>query len=77
MSKCRFSYIEQGDPISLQEFNNNSSEMEPGYHGFVDTAIQALLKVRLFVNTVPLLYNISKYIFFFSQFRKNQNIFNI
>lgn len=47
MNKCRFSYIEQGDPISLQEFNNNSSETEPGYHGFVDTAIQALLKVRL------------------------------
>lgn len=52
MSKCRFSYIEQGDPISLQEFNNNSSETEPGYHGFVDTAIQALLKVRHFVNRV-------------------------
>ena len=50
MSKCRFSYIEQGDPISLQEFNNNSSETEPGYHGFLDTAIQALLKVRHFVN---------------------------
>ncbi|XP_063414652.1 rho GTPase-activating protein 7-like isoform X2 [Mytilus trossulus] len=44
MSKCRFSYIEQGDPISLQEFNNNSSETEPGYQAFVENSIQGLLK---------------------------------
>lgn len=45
MSKCRFSYIEQGDPVPLEEFNRRSSEDDQlAYHNFVDTAIQGLLK---------------------------------
>lgn len=45
MSKCRFSYIEQGDPVSLEEFNKRSSEDDQlGYHNYMDTAIQGLLK---------------------------------
>jgi hypothetical protein len=45
MSKCRFSYIEQGDPVSLEDFNKRSSEDEQlGYQNFMDTAIQGLLK---------------------------------
>lgn len=45
MSKCRFSYIEQGDPVSLEEFNKRSSEEDQlAYHTYVDTAIQGLLK---------------------------------
>ncbi|XP_061165174.1 rho GTPase-activating protein 7-like isoform X2 [Saccostrea echinata] len=45
MSKCRFSYIEQGDPVSLEEFNKRSSQDgQLEYQAYVDTAIQGLLK---------------------------------
>ncbi|XP_062593844.1 rho GTPase-activating protein 7-like [Saccostrea cucullata] len=61
MSKCRFSYIEQGDPVSLEEFNRRSSQDDQlEYQAYVDTAIQGLLKESrdkfkgwVSVNSVP------------------------
>ncbi|KAK3099831.1 hypothetical protein FSP39_010437 [Pinctada imbricata] len=44
MSKCRFSYIEQGDPVSLDEFNKRSEDEDAGYQTYCENAIQALLK---------------------------------
>ena len=44
MSKCRFSYIEQGDPVSIEEFNKRSDEEETGHQTYVENAIQGLLK---------------------------------
>ncbi|KAJ8298015.1 hypothetical protein KUTeg_024546 [Tegillarca granosa] len=44
MSKCRFSYIEQGDPVSLDEFYKKSLDDEQGYQTYVDNSIQGLLK---------------------------------
>jgi len=43
----RFSYIEQGNPVTMEEFSIRSTEDTPGYQSDVDTCIQGLLKVKI------------------------------
>ncbi|KAL5011439.1 hypothetical protein ScPMuIL_009990 [Solemya velum] len=44
MKNCRFSYIEQGDPIPFDDFNKKNEDDEPGYMSYVNSCIQGLLK---------------------------------
>ena len=49
MMKCEFSYIEQGDPVSLEDLSNNSGEIgNCGYKQYVDNCFAGLLQVVLF-----------------------------
>ncbi len=47
MMKCRFSYIEQGDPVSLEQLSQNISDpgIEDGYHAYLDNCFAGLLQV--------------------------------
>ncbi len=47
LSKCRLSYIELGDPVSIEELGKRTQD--PGtsnYTGYIESCIQGLLKVR-------------------------------
>ncbi|OWF48936.1 uncharacterized protein LOC110452430 isoform X2 [Mizuhopecten yessoensis] len=44
LSKCRFSYIEQGNPVTMEEYTMRSTEDTPGYQSDVETCIQGLQK---------------------------------
>ncbi|XP_033742751.1 uncharacterized protein LOC117329118 isoform X2 [Pecten maximus] len=44
LSKCRFSYIEQGNPVTMEEYKMRSTEDVPGYQSDVETCIQGLQK---------------------------------
>eukprot|EP00794_Sanderia_malayensis_P006972 gene6972-7757_t len=46
MMKCRFSYIEQGDPVSLEHLSQNNSDpgIEDGYHAYLDNCFAGLLQ---------------------------------
>ena len=47
MMKCRFSYIEQGDPVFLENLSQNLSDpgIEDGYHSYLDNCFAGLLQV--------------------------------
>ncbi|XP_060065888.1 uncharacterized protein LOC132546194 [Ylistrum balloti] len=44
LNKCRFSYIEQGNPVTMEEYTMRSTEDTPGYQSDVETCIQGLQK---------------------------------
>jgi len=45
MMKCEFSYIEQGDPVSLEDLSNNNGETgNSGYRQYVDNCFTGLLQ---------------------------------
>lgn len=47
ISKCRLSYIEQGDPVAINELGKKRSDgTYADYTAHIDTCIQGLLKVR-------------------------------
>ena len=49
LSKCRLSYIEQGDPVAIHELGKRRSDGSfADYTAYIDTCIQGLLKVRSF-----------------------------
>lgn len=44
--KCQFSYIEQGDPVSLEQFSSDLTETEEGgYQLYIDNCFAGLLQV--------------------------------
>ena len=47
LSKCRFSYIEQGDPVPLAELGRkrSSDDVSADHSGYMEACIQGLLKV--------------------------------
>ena len=47
MMKCQFTYIEQGDPVPLEELGQNNSDpvADDGYHGYLDNCFSGLLEV--------------------------------
>ena len=48
MMKCHFSYIEQGNPVSLEEFSNiNADTGDRGYQLYVDNCFTGLLQVSV------------------------------
>ena len=62
LSKCRFSYIEQGDPVPLEELGrkrssaaaadaSDSGDVSADHAGYMESCVQGLLKV----SNVPLL----------------------
>ena len=47
LSKCRLSYIELGDPVSIEELGKRTQDPgSAGYKGYIESCIQGLLKVR-------------------------------
>ena len=57
LSKCRFSYIEQGDPVPLEELGrkrssaaadgaSDSGDVSADHAGYMESCVQGLLKVR-------------------------------
>lgn len=47
MMKCQFSYIEQGDPVSLDQFSNDHSDNDvAGYQTYIDNCFAGLLQVN-------------------------------
>ena len=49
MMKCRFSYIEQGDPVALECLGQNLADpgIEEGYHAYLDNCFSGLLLVSI------------------------------
>lgn len=49
MMKCQFSYIEQGDPVALEELGANHVDpgVDEGYHSYIDNCFAGLVQVRL------------------------------
>ena len=48
MMKCHFSYIEQGNPVSLEELSNiNADTGDKGYQLYVENCFTGLLQVSL------------------------------
>ena len=43
MMKCKFSYIEQGEPVSLEELGDGNANED--YHSYLETCIASILKV--------------------------------
>ncbi len=47
LNKCRLSYIEQGDPVPLQELGMRHFDDESADHvAYIESCIQGMLKVR-------------------------------
>ncbi|XP_074651788.1 rho GTPase-activating protein 7-like isoform X2 [Tubulanus polymorphus] len=44
LKKCRFSYIEQGDPSTLEELCKTLSDGKPNYPSYIESCIQGVLK---------------------------------
>ena len=54
MMKSQFSYIEQGDPVSLEELGQNIVDpgVDDGYHSYIDNCFAGLLQVCFLVNII-------------------------
>ena len=61
MMKSQFSYIEQGDPVPLDELGSNNIDpgVDDGYHAYIDNCFAGLVQVlnslreNLFKNIYP------------------------
>ena len=47
MMKCKFSYIEQGEPVGLQDLGKCDGCENDDYRSYLDTCIASILKVRI------------------------------
>lgn len=45
MMKCNFSYIEQGEPVTLQELGTTDGCSNEDYNSYLETCIASVLKV--------------------------------
>lgn len=50
MMKCKFSYIEQGEPVSLEELGRvDDGYSNEDYRCYLDTCLASLLKVNAYM----------------------------
>lgn len=68
VKNSRFSYIEQGEPVSLEKLGKSKSSPESDYQTYIESCIAGLLKV----NTFLLMYLLRAY---GVQFKSHQSIF--
>ena len=53
MSKCRLSYIEQGDPVPIEELGRRRFDDDSAGHvAYMESCIQGLLKVCIWVKSM-------------------------
>ena len=45
VKNSRFSYIEKGEPVSLEQLGKSKSSPESGYQTYIESCIAGLLKV--------------------------------
>jgi hypothetical protein len=46
MMKSKFSYIEQGEPVTLEELGKVDGCSNEDYHSYLETCIASILKVN-------------------------------
>lgn len=49
VKNSRFSYIEQGEPVSLEKLGKSKSSPESDYQTYIESCIAGLLKVNTFL----------------------------
>lgn len=47
MMKCKFSYIEQGEPVDVEELGKVDGCTDEDYHSYLETCIASILKVKI------------------------------